>query len=63
GQDAGGVDAFVERIAGEAENLAQEKIGHVAPFEPVQGKGFPGRGKVSTADHGLKLFRKSAKAG
>jgi hypothetical protein len=31
-QDTGGGQAVHEGIAGEAENLAQEKIGHVAPF-------------------------------
>jgi hypothetical protein len=28
----------------------------------MQGRAFQGSGKFSSADHGLKLFRKSAKA-
>jgi hypothetical protein len=62
GQDARGIGPFDERIATEAEDLAKDQIGHLAPVEPAYPRVFRGTGKFSTDVQGLKLFRKSAKA-
>lgn len=46
--DARGGRPFGEGVTGVAEDLAQDQIGHAAPREPVQPRGFPPGGKFSS---------------
>ena len=43
--DLGSVEPFGEGVAGVAEDLAQDQVGHDVPLEPVQGRAFHGFGK------------------